>query len=439
MRSLFKRHSKNESGIALLLVLGAIVVLTMLTVEFAYNAQVEYHLAHRQKERLQAYYLAQSAYQLTLLELKMGAAVQGQVARATGAAGVDLPIDLSAPLCEQFPIKTALFRMLMTGETGGEEGEEEALPEGMAGFMGLSLSGLEEFLQFEGDFDAECSDESGKIDLNFFYGQDPGAPVPEGQRNLYDQYKQFLARFFAQPKFAPLFAESETPIEEVVRNLADWIDPNDVINEMEGGQGGSEESVYRNTIGPWQVKNGKLSTPGEIYQIAGVKEVWWEPLSDYFTIYGTADQRGNPQINVCRAPEEVTQTLILRYLEMRKDLPPIPPGNTEILAQLVEAVQGGCTGVVPDKNKIAQELDAKLLELLKVAPVAEVAPGEGAPGYGPSGSPFADWIAAGPRFYRLQIAGQVRDTRVGVEAVMDVGQAGGADPAQWRLVYWKVH
>ena len=77
-----QRTTHNERGIALLLVIGSILILTMIGVEFAYDAQVEYHLAVHQKERLQAYYLALSAYNLVRLELKMGSAVQSQVASA---------------------------------------------------------------------------------------------------------------------------------------------------------------------------------------------------------------------------------------------------------------------------------------------------------------------------------------------------------------------
>lgn len=440
------RLISNQSGIALLLVIGSIVMLTMLAVEFAYNAQVEYHLAFRQKEKLQAYFLANSAYQMTLLELKMGNQVQSQVASATQQANIELPVDLSAPLCEQFPIKTALFRMVLGAESGEGEKEGEPAPEGeetapeMGMFSGFPLSGLEEFLQFEGDFDSDCKDEASKIDLNFFYSQDPAQPVAEGQENAYDSYKKFIVNFLSQPQFQELFREKDVRVPEVVRNIADWIDPNDGINEAGRGEGGNEEGLYRQlSPSSWAVKNGKLSTFGDIFRVEGIEDSWWAPVSDYFTIYGMADERGNPQINVCRAPDEVVQALILRYLESRKDLPPLPPDNAEIMNQLVGTVQEGCTGTRPDKAKMAQDLDAKLLELLKAQ--AETAPPpemQGTSGYAPQTSPFADWIATQSRFYRLKLTGQVKDTLVKINAVVDLGTQGGQDPKQWKLVYWKI-
>lgn len=442
MRLIFKNIGTSQSGIALLLVIGAIVVLTMLTVEFAYNSQVEYHLAVRQKQRLQATYLAQSAYQLTLLELKMGNAVQSQVAQATQQMNLELPVDLSAPLCEQFPIKTGLFRMLMTGGPGEKKGEEEtaeAAPaeEAMA-LSGFGLSGLEEFLQFEGDFEAECVDDSSRIDLNFFYNQNPTAPAPEGQDNLYDAYKKFLIQFLSQPQFQELFRDSEVSVAEIVRNIADYVDPDDAINELGRGQGGAEESIYRDVpVGDISAKNGKFSTPDEIFRVAGIRDEWWIPLSEYFTIYGMSDRMGHPQINVCRAPEAVVSALILRYLELRKDLPPLPANDPTGMKQLVGAVQEGCTGAKPDKNKIAQDLDAKLMEWLRLTPPGTETAREG--GYAPTGSAFADWIATESRFYRLKLLGQVQDTVVKIDAVIDLGEGGGADPQRWKVMYWKVN
>lgn len=437
MRSTFK----NQRGIALLLVIGSIVILTMIGVEFAYNAQIEYSLAVRQKERLQAYYLAYSAYNLVRLELKMGNAVQSQVARFTQQAGLNLQADLSTPLCRQFPMKTALFRLVMAGSGESEEGgavaegagEKEPSPaEQAAGaLVGLPLSGLAEFLQFEGDFDAECIDESAKVDLNFFSTQDPS-------REAADDYKKFIITLLSQPEYQELLKQADVRLSEVVRNIADWIDVNENVNEFGGSEGGSEDSPYSGgPSGQMTTKNGKLSTPEEIYRIAGIEESWWNPLSDLFTIYGSVSPAGKPQINVCRAPSEVVKALVLRYTETRTDLPPLKGEDTEILSELVKTVKGGCAGAIPDKNKIAADLDAKLLELLKARPAAAT-PATPGGGFGGASSPFADWISTQSRFYRLKLSGQVYDTVVNIAAVIDLGNPPGADTTKWKTVYWKV-
>lgn len=428
------RSISDQRGIALLLVMGAIVMLTMLAVEFAYNSQIEYQQAVRQKERLQAYYLANSAYSLVRLELKIGSAVQSQIGSAVAQAGISLPIDLSAPLCQQFPMKTALFRFVLAGEWGaeGEEGEEggEASP----ALAGLSLSGIEEFLQFEGDFDGECTDENSKIDLNYIYTQDPLKKEAQGE-NGYDAFKLFLMSVLSPQ--AGIFEKEGLRIADVVRNIADWVDANEVINDLGGAEGGSEDSVYRERL-PGQIaaKNGKFSIPSDIFLVEGVRESWWNEVSGLFTIYGATSPTGKPQINVCRAPSEVVRSLILRYVETRTDLPPVKAGDEEILAALVDTVKGGCTGTVPDKNRIAQDLDVKLLEVLKAAPPPVAPPPTG--GYAPQPLAFAEWIATQSRFFGLNLAGQVNDTVVKINTVIDLGPGGGQDPAKWKTLYWKV-
>ena len=116
-------------------------------------------------------------------------------------------------------------------------------------------------------------------------------------------------------------------------------------------------------------------------------------------------------------------------------MPPLKTQDVEILDQLVEAVKGGCTGAIPDKNKIAQDLDAKLLEVLKASPAAGQTPSGG---YSAAGGGFADWIATQSRFFRLNLIGQVRDTMVKLTTVIDLGQGGGSDTSKWKTVYWKV-
>ncbi|MBI5298954.1 MAG: general secretion pathway protein GspK [Deltaproteobacteria bacterium] len=436
---------QSKRGIALLLVLGAIVMLTMLAVAFAYDSQIEYHQSIRQKERLQAYYLASSAYNLVRLELKIGNSIQSQINASAASAGMQLPMDLSNPLCKQFPMKTALFRLFLSGESPeepkkeGEEGEEktpkekEEASQMMAGF---ALAGVEEFLKFEGDFDGECTDENSKIDLNYIYSQDPLKKELQGE-NGYDAYKHFLMSVLSQS--ADLFKNEDLKIVDVVRNIADWVDSNEVVNDFGGSEAGSEDSIYRNRLpGQMATKNGKFSLPADIFLVEGVRDSWWGAVSDLFTIYGATSSAGKPQINACRAPNEVVKSLILRYTETRTDLPPIKPTDEEILDQLVQAVKEGCTGAVPDKNKIAQSLDAKLLEVLKAAPAPQTPSPAGTGGYAPQPLVFADWIATQSRFFSLKLTGQVNDTVIKINTVIDLGQGGGSDTTKWKTLYWKV-
>ncbi|KAB2841571.1 hypothetical protein F9K50_03695 [bacterium] len=54
-----KPNRRSARGIALLMVLASLAILSSLVVEFAYNSNVTYNLALNQKDRVQAYYLAE--------------------------------------------------------------------------------------------------------------------------------------------------------------------------------------------------------------------------------------------------------------------------------------------------------------------------------------------------------------------------------------------
>src|SRR3990167_322406 len=101
--------------------MSAIMVLTMVAVEFAYNANINFRLAIKQKERLQAYYLAHSGFNLVKLQMKVGAEVQENIASLLERANIDLPFDINQPLCRIFPLNTALFRAFMDIQEGGGE------------------------------------------------------------------------------------------------------------------------------------------------------------------------------------------------------------------------------------------------------------------------------------------------------------------------------
>lgn len=438
----------------MLLVMSAIMVLTMVAVEFAYNANIHFRLAVKQKERLQAYYLARSGFEFLRLQMKVGAEVQEQIAGLLSRANIDLPFDINQPLCRIFPLNTGLFRAFMDIQKSGGEG---ALPEEM--LQGLQLSGVEEFMQFTGDFETECVDESGKLDLNFFLAADAREQSLGGE-NAYDSHKKLLVQTLTQESYKNLFERLDESPEEIIRNIADWVDTNNAVNHYGGSEGGGEEGAYAGLDTDFAAKNGKFTTPGEVYRVAGVYDSWWNPLSENFTIYGTKSREGVAQVNVCRARNEVIQGLVLRYLETRPELAGrIDRESAEVLSALTESVKAGCVGAKPDPNKIASDLDAAIDNLAQGTggeakppePTPPESPegeegGEGGGGVGTTvGSRFARWITTESHVFKLKMTGTVgnpnrtseRETSVQIESVIDF--SGGKDPSKWKTLYWKIY
>ncbi|OGQ23371.1 MAG: hypothetical protein A3C46_06150 [Deltaproteobacteria bacterium RIFCSPHIGHO2_02_FULL_44_16] len=411
---LFKR--RNERGIALMLVLTAITILTVATVEFAYNTNVTLHLAYNERDRLQAEYLAKSALQFMLLELKYDRIYQQVVQRQN--LGQMLGDTANLPLCQQFPLSTGLIRAVFLGE--GLEGAP--LPDDVQKAVSLAQEqGAEEFLDFEGDFDAECIDESTKINLNVFATAD--TTRSEGRLSPYDQQIQFFIRFLKQESYKNLFEGSDIEIEDIVRNIADWVDPDETMYE----RGSPETSLYNDKKYP--LRNGKIKTIGEVHYIAGVEDQWFGPLKEQFTIYGDG------KINVCAADEEIVKALLRKYIEMTPGLPPLRLDDSEVMERLLKAISEGCSS-----GAVGEQLPQVISDKVQTAITAEQG---NFPDQPPSVDPnqnqgkgFAELLSGVKRFYTLKLHGQVNDTSVHIHTVVDIDNS---DPKNWPLLYWKVY
>lgn len=411
------------------------MVLTTMAAEFAYNTNVGYHLALNERDRLKAQYLAQSAYRFMLIELKFDKMFRQVVEKQN--LGQYLGGSASLPLCQQFPISTQLIRAVFLGGGGGEgvegaegvEGEAQGveLPEEFKRMVSISeREGAEEFLDFEGDFDGECVDESTRINLNSFFSWRPDKVV-EGKLNDYDQFKEFLTKYLSDPSYEDLFEKADIKPADVVRNIADWVDTNERINEMGGVAGAPEDTLYERKELRYPLKNSKFTTPEEIYLVEGVVDDWFFPIEDRFTIYG------DEKIDVCSAGSDVVLALIRRYVESKTDAPPINFGDVETTDKLLSAIMDGCsqggTGKQIQQN-VSQALEAALLEIGGTPYGAEE------PGAAPTGEKgFAKYMATERKFFTLSLVGMVGDTAVTIKATVDVQDK---DPNKWKLLYWRV-
>lgn len=415
---------RNERGIALMMVISAIMLLSMIVLEFVFSSNINYRIAVNEKERLQAYYLAESAINLMKLELKIDKQIKAAVASSPVAQ--NLAINLNEPLCKQFPFSTDLIRAFFVGgeipslNKGESAPEGEAPPEEME--KGKSVTGFQtetaqEFLAFEGDFSGTCEDEQSKFNLNYFNGADPAQQTLSGL-NPYDSYKLTLSNFLKGARFKNLFEEtSPEKIDEIVRNIADWADKNDVINDYALMTRGAESSIYKadKTITPL---NNKFLSLDEIHLVEGVDDTWFMPLEDMFTVYG------ENKVNICQAGDDVVWSLITTYASQNPNIPPLDPRNAEAKAKLLRVIQLDCTAAQPQISKIASDLDAAL----------GAVPATTTPGAAPVG--FASFITTDPRFYSLKLTGQVNDTMVNIKAVFDIKDP---DPKKWKMLYYKVY
>ncbi len=424
---------KSKKGMALILVLGAISIMTAMAIEFAYNTNVNYHLAQNELDRLRAQYLAQSAYRFMQVELKFDRMFRQVV--QTQNLGQFLGASANLPLCQQFPMSTALTRAVFLGG----EGAEELPPEFKKMVTMGEESEAQEFLKFEGDFDGECTDEATKINLNYFSGLNPTQKPPEGSHNAYDTFKISLMNMLGVEAYKEAFEEVDVKVQDAVRNIGDWVDTNEMINELDGVESGPEMSLYDRLGKGYPVKNGKFTTLDEAYLVDGVVDGWFAPLQKDFTVYGDGGL-----VNVCTADDAVLQSIIRRYIESTPTLPPVKIGEPETMGKLVDAVHEGCAmGGMGDqlKQQISQTLNTAIGAAAGPAPAtppAGTTTGGTTTGgtAGGTASGFAAYITTEPRYFSLILTGAVGDTTVRIKSVLDVKEA---DPKKWKLLYWRIY
>src|SRR5690606_23392023 len=122
-----RKRLKDQSGIALFMVLSAIGVRALLVTEFTYVSQLNQKIAYDGFHRLQALYLAKSGLKLSLLRLKAYKTVNGFLKKDDKKGGAP-PVSVPKTMVEQiwsfplvFPIPSELPGLSATQKSAIEK------------------------------------------------------------------------------------------------------------------------------------------------------------------------------------------------------------------------------------------------------------------------------------------------------------------------------
>lgn len=302
-------HPGGERGIALLLVLVMIVFMAAYVVDFNYEARVKYLQAAQSRDQARAFYLAKSGVQIYVLLLSFGRNVASDEMARSFMTQFGLNPDDA--LWQSIPfIDTAILRALVVGTGGAGEGSDaarEAGPADAGAGTGEALgaedversrdaggSGMRKgFLDFDGDFKAEVSDEDRKINLNMM--TDLAAQVATVQENPVGLE---LYGLMAPRQYDRLFTdELKMDRWELIGNLLDWTDPD---TQRSAGLGGYEDSLYdrADTRFPYSTKNSKFDSLPEAQLVSGVSDKVYTLFSPSWTVHGS----GKVNVNTAEAP-----------------------------------------------------------------------------------------------------------------------------------------
>jgi len=246
---------KNQKGVALLIAVFTVVIITYLVSEILYDTNVEYIVNSQAVNRLKAYYAAKSGLQISLLRIKIYNKVQKQV-------GGQLP-EAQKKLLEmiwQFPLSWPPM-----------------IPEEASGVDKDMIKDKVKESAMDAVYVTSISDEGSKIDVN-----DLGSP----SKGLREITKKLLMQIFEnRMKNDDQWARTSEGIEfeKVINNMTDWVDGDSV-----GSSGSDERSPYGNITSekPYP-PNRSFRTVDEIRMVAGMTDDIFDMLKDRVTVYGT--------------------------------------------------------------------------------------------------------------------------------------------------------
>lgn len=320
------RSAKSERGIAMLLVLVGIAVLTLVANEVRYNSVVELRLATNQRDELRAHYLAKSGIGLSRLMLRFqkqldqiqipnlsgmlaqftggaapGAAPGGLPGMPGGAGGGSMSIQLwrmakidcqmLAQMVPEFDEKGRPIADSAFGKSSNKKFDfDDENPELAA------AQHDRKFGSFTGCFESKISDEEERINL---------AKLDAPSGTSLGLLMQLVATL-GDKKFEFLFDKEDsnrlklTP-NEVIVNLRDWVDEDETGTTLNFSGSGDpfqkgfsdENSGYSKYDPQYRAKNARFDSLDELYMVHGVNDRFMAAFKDKLTVYPDVNSKLN--------------------------------------------------------------------------------------------------------------------------------------------------
>jgi general secretion pathway protein K len=310
------RKNRAERGVALIIAVVAITLLTVVATEFAYNTRVDLQLAANQRDELQATYMARSGVALSRLLLRFQKQVDQTPIPNIGSLLGGLTGGQGQPPGGQQPASTLNLQLwklarvdchMLKGmvASGGEEEEEEAPTpsrtededDEVAPELALGPA-TRSFGSFTGCFLATIQDEEEKLNLHRL-NAGSGDARPTAMR---------LMDLLGDKRFEFLFEREDangvrvTP-QDVLIAIKDWVDedevqaafnPVDPVNPFVAGFS-DEGSPYSRLDPRYEPKNARFDSLDELYRVHGVNDRFMAAFRDRFTVY--PDINSKPNVN----------------------------------------------------------------------------------------------------------------------------------------------
>lgn len=264
---------RNQRGMALMLAVACMVMITFIAMEVIYDSRVEYEVNSQSLNRIKAYYAAKSGMQLSLLRIKTYQTVQSQYGSMLGSNAKMLDQIWQFPMAWPLPIPAELNAI-----------DKDA-------FKKLTKEST-----MDAAYMTTIEDEGSKIDLN---------DLMSPSKTLAKITRQQLLNIFEQKKLEDeKFARDHgnTRFEEIVNSITDWMS-----YKSASDNGGDKRSAYSSlnsdTESDYFPPNRPFRTIAEMHLVPGMTDELFDLIAPRVTLNG---MKG---INPNLATKEVLKSL----------------------------------------------------------------------------------------------------------------------------------
>jgi general secretion pathway protein K len=313
------RRRSRKRGVALILVLGALTILTVMLAEFQDGTSAELGSALSHRDGVRAEYAAKSGVNLTRLLIAAEPTIR------KGLAPLFLLMRQGPP---QIPVWEYADQVL--GAFNDDTGRES-----FASLSGVNIEEGKNLGITGAGFQVKVVDEDAKINVNM---------AARGDAFSQNRLAQQLIGLLVNPQYDKLFENRDadgqfSDRQAICAALVDWSDPDQDAyvcdpHSTSAQQAGAEDSFYQLLKKPYPRKNAAFDSLEELRLVRGIGDDFWtsfvdpdpdDPTKRVMTVWG----QGKPNVNSANA--QTIWALICGYV--------VNPQSTPLCSDPVEAAK----------------------------------------------------------------------------------------------------
>jgi general secretion pathway protein K len=374
------KREGSERGVALLMVLLVVALLTAVIVDFSFNTRLDARIAANVRDSLIASSLARSGYDMALTLLMEDASGEG----SSGSAGGNEAVSAILKRARQ---------EAKSGNSKGSSKQVDSVDSLQDAWARMDL--LQIPLEEGQDLQVQVHDLAGRINLNAIITQGKGGTVVLN-RPVFDQLVTLIDQALTEQDRGQRRDPEELSAEDIAYAIADWVDP----DEIRLSDGAFEDEVYNSLSDPYSSKNGPFDSVAELQLVEGVDDALYAAIKDAVTVYPF---EGGGAININTAPPTVLRSIRFRA---NNAIDTAEPLSEENITRILEARNEG--------DVLKSESDLRELLGLDAAAV------------------FTPDITFGSNVFAIEALGKAGETTRRIQAVVDRGDEGP------KVLYWRV-